>query len=225
MFPLYDSIRHKNFPFINWAIVLITAYVFVQQLTVPNIDAFVFQYALIPSQIDFTNPLTLLPFITAIFLHGGLLHIISNMWFLVVFGDNINDALGLLGYIFLYFIAGIMGNFVQYLFSPESNIPMLGASGAVAGILGAYYVLFPYAKVKTLVFILFFVTIIEINAPLLLGYWFLLQVFSGAVSLPMLGSEEGGIAFFAHIAGFVVGLVFGYLYKNRSKTGDYYAYE
>lgn len=222
MFPLYDSIRASRFAFINWAIVLITVYVFIQQLMAADPEGFIFQYALVPSQVDFSNPVTLLPFITAIFLHGGFLHILSNMWFLVVFGDNVNDTLGIFGYLILYFAAGIMGNFLQYSFTPGSDIPMLGASGAVAGILGCYFVLFPHSKIKTLIFILFFVTIIEIGAPLLLGYWFILQLFSGAASIPMLGAETGGVAFFAHIAGFVVGLLFGYFYKNRARTGELY---
>ena len=222
MFPLYDTIRPSKFPFLNWLIVIITVYGFYLQLTTTDPEAFITQFALIPSLVDFSNPITLVPFITAIFLHGGLLHIISNMWFLIVFGDNVNDSLGYIGFILLYFAAGIVGNFVQFMFTPESSIPMLGASGAVAGILGCYYVLFPHAKIKTLVFIFFFVTLIEISAPLMLGYWFVLQIFSGAASIPMLGAEEGGVAFFAHIAGFVVGLVFGYLYKNKPRTGDYY---
>lgn len=180
------------------------------------------QYALVPSLVNFSNTATLLPFVTAMFLHGGILHILSNMWFLIVFGDNVNDALSPFGFLLLYFSAGVIGNFVQYMFTPGSNIPMLGASGAVAGILGAYYVLFPHSKIKTLVFILFFVTIIEISAPLMLGYWFILQLFSGAASAPTLGNEQGGVAFFAHIAGFVVGLVFGYFYKNKAHTGELY---
>jgi membrane associated rhomboid family serine protease len=220
MFPLYDTIKASRFPFFNWVIVVITVYVFIQQLLTPNVDAFIMQYALVPSLVDFANPTTLLPFITAIFLHGGFLHIISNMWFLIVFGDNVNDALGVVGYLLLYFVAGIIGNLAQFVFTPQSNIPMLGASGAVAGILGCYFVLFPLSKIKTLIFIVFFVTIIEISAPLMLGYWFVLQIFSGVMSVPTLGAETGGVAFFAHIAGFVVGLVFGYFFKNRAQTGE-----
>jgi membrane associated rhomboid family serine protease len=222
MFPLYDTIRTSRFPFLNWAIVLITVYVFFLQLTTPDVEAFIYQYALVPSQVNFSNLASLLPFITAIFLHGGLLHIISNMWFLIVFGDNVNDALSPFGFLLLYFSAGIIGNVVQYMFTPQSDIPMLGASGAVAGILGCYYVLFPHAKIKTLVIVIFFVTIIEISAPLVLGYWFVLQLFSGAASIPTLGAETGGVAFFAHIAGFVVGLLFGYFYKNKAHTGELY---
>lgn len=215
MFPLYDSIKASHFPFLNWAIVVVTAYVFFLQLMAPDPEAFIMQYALIPAHVNFAEAATLLPFVTAIFLHGGFLHIISNMWFLIVFGDNVNDALSPFGFLLLYFSAGILGNYVQYLFSPDSVVPMVGASGAVAGILGCYFILFPHSRVKTLIFIFFFITVIDVSAPLLLGYWFVLQIFSGASSIPMLSADTGGVAFFAHIAGFVVGMLFGYYYKNR----------
>ena len=217
MFPLYDTIKASRFSFLNWALVLLTVYVFVQQLLAVDPDAFIMQYALIPANVHFSDFTTLLPFVTAIFLHGGFMHILSNMWFLIVFGDNVNDTLPPFAYLLLYFSAGIIGNLIQYLFSPTSVVPMLGASGAVAGILGCYFVLFPFAKVKTLVFLFFFVTIIEVSAPILLGYWFILQIISGASSIPMISADTGGVAFFAHIAGFIVGLLFGYYYKKRVK--------
>jgi membrane associated rhomboid family serine protease len=217
MFPLYDSIKASRFPFLNWSIVVATAWVFLMQLLAPDPDAFILQYALIPAKVNFSDTATLLPFVTSIFLHGGFLHILSNMWFLIVFGDNVNDELTPFGFLGLYFLAGIVGNLVQYLLDPTSTVPMIGASGAVAGILGCYFVLFPFAKIKTLIFIVFFVTIIDISAPILLGYWFILQIFSGATSLPNMGANMGGIAFFAHIAGFIVGLIGGYIHKKRTR--------
>ena len=221
MFPLYDTIRASRFPFLNWALVVITVYVFIQQVLAPDPESFIMQYALVPANVNLSDFTTLFPFVTAIFLHGGLMHILSNMWFLVVFGDNVNDALSPFGFLLLYFSAGIIGNLIQYMFSPASVVPMIGASGAVAGILGCYYILFPHAKVKTLIFIIFFVTIIEISAPLLLGYWFVLQIFSGAQSVPTINADTGGVAFFAHIAGFVVGLLFGFFYKNKVRTAGH----
>jgi membrane associated rhomboid family serine protease len=220
MFPLYDTIKATRFPFLNWTIVLFTVFVFIQQLLAADPESFIMQFALVPANVNFSDFTTLLPFVTAIFLHGGLMHILANMWFLVVFGDNVNDALSPVGYLLLYFGAGIIGNIVQYMFSPGSVVPMIGASGAVAGILGCYYVLFPYAKIKTLIFIFFFVTIVEISAPILLGYWFILQIISGASAIPMISADTGGVAFFAHIAGFIVGLSFGFFYKNRVRTGE-----
>src|SRR5581483_4969821 len=151
MFPLHDSIKARSFPLINIVLILITAFVFFQEITSPDPETFIIQFALIPSRVDLANFATLPPFVTAIFLHGGFLHILSNMWFLWVFGDNVEGYFGKLLYPFVYFISGIVGNVVQYIISPQSSIPLLGASGAVAGALGAYYVLFPHAKIKTLV--------------------------------------------------------------------------
>jgi membrane associated rhomboid family serine protease len=214
MFPIYDSIKTSRFPYVNTFFIILCIYVFIQEIMVPDPGVFIEEYALIPSQIDFGHPASLIPFVSAIFLHGGLLHIISNMWFLFIFGDNVEDELPLSAYLSLFLGAGVIGNLVQYLFMPLSMVPMLGASGAVAGILGCYYVLFPHAKVKTLIFILFFVTLINVSAPIMLGYWFILQLFSGAGSLQSLQSGQGGVAFFAHITGFVIGLLVGRIYKK-----------
>ena len=206
MFPLYDSIKAGKFPFVTILIILITGYIFLQELLTPDTDAFIQHYALIPQLINFSNVSSLRTFITAIFLHGGWLHILSNMWFLWIFGDNVEAYVGRIQYVFLYIFAGIVGNLVQYLIMPHSSIPLIGASGAIAGVLGAYFVLFPYAKVKTLLFIFIFVTVFDVAAPIMLGYWFLLQLFSGAASFSA-ASSAGGVAFFAHIGGFLTGML------------------
>lgn len=213
MFPISDSIRSKTFPILNLSLIAATIFVFFQQILSPDPDGFIATYALIPALVDFSNLATLTPFITAMFLHGGFLHIISNMWFLWIFGDDVEGHLGWFFFPVLYFVSGIAGNVAQYMLMPASSIPMLGASGAVAGVLGAYYVLFPHSKIKTLVPIFGFATITQIPAPLMLGYWFVLQVISGAVSLPF-SADSGGIAFWAHVGGFVTGLLFGTLLKR-----------
>ena len=218
MFPLSDSIAARSFPIINIAIILTTVYVFYLQITAPDFESFIFQYALIPASIDFGNYATLTPFVASIFLHGGFLHIISNMWFLWVFGDNVEGHLGKLTYPVVYLLSGIAGGVAQYFVSPTSQIPMLGASGAVAGTLGAYYVLFPHSKIKTLVPFFGFISVVDIAAPFMLGYWFILQLFSGAASLPFVGSETGGVAFFAHVGGFITGVVVANILKE-GKTG------
>lgn len=206
MFPISDDIPHKHFPWVNLLLVAVTAYVFLQELFAPDTDAFIMQYALIPSHVNFADINTLVPFITAIFLHGGFLHIISNLWFLWVFGDNTEDAFGLFLYPVMYLISGIVGNLLQYLLMPNSSIPLIGASGAIAGVLGAYFVLYPHAKIKTLIPIFFFPAIVSISAPIMLGYWFFLQLISGASSLPMT-SDMGGVAFWAHVGGFITGII------------------
>lgn len=217
MIPLSDSIKSKRFPFFNVLLIATTVFVFIQQITSPNPEAMIGSYALIPSLVDFSNSQTLIPFVTAMFLHGGFLHIASNMLFLWVFGDNIEGFLGILFFLFLYFASGIAGNFAQYILMPDSTIPMLGASGAIAGILGSYYILFPHSKIRTLVPFFGFVSIVEIPAGFMLGYWFLLQVLSGTITLTF-PSQTGGIAFFAHIGGFAAGLILTIILKRLFHT-------
>jgi len=216
MFPLSDNAKAARFPVMVWLLIAINIFVFIQELLAPNIDLYVARYALIPSHVHINDYLTMIPFVTAIFLHGGFLHILSNMWFLFIFGDNVEGALNPFGFLILFLFSGIVGNVVQFAIAPHSSIPIIGASGGIAGILGCYYVLFPYAKVKTLLFLFFFVTIIDINAPLMLGYWFILQLVSGAGSLSQTGADQGGIAFFVHIAGFIIGILAGRMIKKHS---------
>ncbi|MBI1982451.1 MAG: rhomboid family intramembrane serine protease, partial [Candidatus Levybacteria bacterium] len=192
---------------INVALIAATVLIFIQQLIVPDQEIFIQTYALVPSLVNFGDFATLIPFASAIFLHGGFLHIISNMWFLWVFGDNVEGRFGWFFFPIVYFASGIAGNLLQYFVMPSSSIPMLGASGAVAGVLGAYYVLFPHSRIKTVVPFFGFAGVVEIPAPFMLGYWFVLQLISGTVSLPFMG-ESGGVAFFAHVGGFLTGVLF-----------------
>lgn len=218
MFPLYDENYHTRIPFITYGLIAITCYVFFLQLTSPT---GLLQYALTPDKVNLGNIHTLLPFFTSIFLHGGFMHIITNMWFLKVFGDNIEDALGHIPYLFLYFLSGILGSLTQFLFAVGSNVPMLGASGAIAGVLGAYFILFPRNKVKTFIPVIFPFFILDVPAIIMLGYWFILQIFSGVGSLGT-SPDQGGVAFFAHIAGFITGIIFAKLFgKNTIETDVY----
>ena len=211
MFPLSDTDKAERFPIVTIGIILLNIYVFYLQITSPNPDAFIQTYALIPSTVNFADPTTLLRFVTAMFMHGGFLHIISNMWFLWIFGDNVESYLGRVQYLLFYLFAGLVGNFLQFFLMPTSAIPMLGASGAIAGVLGAYFILFPGHKVKTLLPVLF-IFVVDLPAILVLGYWFVLQVLSGFESLPG-AANTGGVAFFAHIGGFVTGMILAKLFK------------
>jgi membrane associated rhomboid family serine protease len=220
MFPLSDSINSGKIAYLNYFVVIVTIYIFIQQFLSPDPEAFINSYALIPSKVTFGDLHSFLPFITAIFLHGGFLHILTNMWFLIIFGDNVSAKLTPIGFLLLYLISGVAGNLAQYFIDPTSTLPILGASGAIAGILGCYFVLFPYSKIKTLIFVVFFVTIVELSAPIVLGYWFILQLFSGFGSLSASSYDQGGVAFFAHIAGFIIGVIAGNIIKRRSSP-DY----
>ncbi len=142
----------------------------------------------------------------SMFLHGGWLHLIGNMWFLWVFGDNVEDALGHLRYLFFYLGCGVVAALSQGIIAPTSQVPMIGASGAIAGVLGAYLVWFPWARVKTLLFLVVFFTIVEIPAPIFLGLWFVVQFFSGTLAIGSASASGGGVAFFAHIGGFLAGV-------------------
>lgn len=213
MFPLSDSIPTNRFPFLNILIILLTVIVFLNQIFRFSERFIILNFSLIPSLVDFSDFTTLIPFITSIFLHGGFLHIISNMWFLWIFGDNVEDHFGAY-YIFIYLISGIIGNVIQFMLMQNSSIPMLGASGAVAGTLGAYFILYPRSKITTVIPIFFFPLILKITAPVMLGYWFVLQLIAGAASLPLAGSEQGGIAFFAHAGGFVTGMLFALVFRR-----------
>ena len=148
-----------------------------------------------------SNPVTLL---TSMFLHGGWFHLLGNLWFLWVFGDNIEDIMGPVRFIGFYILCGLAAAFAQIVTDPASAVPMVGASGAIGGVMGGYALLYPRAKVQTLIILGFYITTVGVPAFLMLGYWFLLQVLGG---LPALGAQGGGVAFWAHIGGFLAGLV------------------
>lgn len=147
---------------------------------------------------------TIAPFFTCMFLHGGWWHLIGNMWFLWIFGDNVEDTLGSVRFVLFYLLCGLAASTVQYLVQPASVLPTVGASGAIAGVLGAYALLFPGARVLTLVPIFFVLQVIEVPAVVMLGIWFLMQILNGSVAT--LGTAAGGVAWWAHIGGFLAGL-------------------
>ena len=212
MIPLKDSQPTNIFPFWVYAIIALNIYVFFLQLTSSNPDLFIAQYALIPELVDFSNYSSLIPFITSQFLHGGFMHIISNMWFLYIFGDNVEERTGFLLFPLVYLSSGVVGALAQYIFMPDSAIPMLGASGAIAGVLGAYFVWFKKHTVKSLVPILGFFTVLDIPAHFILFYWIATQVIAGVGSI---GSDIGGVAYFAHIGGFITGWILAKLLPMR----------
>ena len=155
--------------------------------------------------------------VTSMFLHGGWLHLIGNMWFLWVFGNNVEDSTGRFRFLVFYLLCGVLAGMTQSLANPASAIPMVGASGAISGVMGAYIVLYPRVRVHMLLFLLVFVTTITVPAYLMLGYWFLLQVLGG---LPSLAKESGGVAFLAHAGGFVSGMILVLLFRNRALIAE-----
>lgn len=222
MFPLSDTEKSHIFPFVSVVIILINVVVFLGMIGGffgASYDEFVYTYALVPDLVSFSDPSTFVTFLTSMFLHGGFFHIISNMWFLWIFGDNVEAYLGKVGYLAMYVFAGLVGAVAQYLLNPESAVPMLGASGAVSGVMGAYYVLFRRSQIKTLVIFFFTISVTYISAVVYIFYWFFIQLLSGVSSIPSLSNEQGGVAFFAHIGGFVAGYAIAKVVKNSREKG------
>jgi len=212
MIPLRDQNPSGTFPAVTITLIVACVGTFLLELSAgPRLNAVISTFALVPGTITYgleTGTLhwggAVLPFFTSMFLHGGWLHLIGNMWFLWLFGDNVEDTLGSFRFLFFYLVCGLAAGATHYALSPTSNVPTIGASGAIAGVLGGYAVLFPGARVLTLVPLGFFWRVIELPAWIMLGLWFLLQAVSGFATL---GAGGGGVAWWAHVGGFVAGLI------------------
>ena len=218
MIPLRDSARSRTFPVVNVSLIVLNFLVFFKEISLSNqaLNQLTFTYGLIPSRTlaqlaTEASLLALTPFITAMFLHANWLHIIGNMLYLWIFGDNVEDQVGHLPYLFFYILVGVAGSIVYCLANPGSQVPLIGASGAIAGILGAYFVSYPKAKVLTLLPLVFFITIVEIPAIWFLLFWFVMQLFNSfAASL-----AADSVAWWAHIGGFVTGAVLIKLFSRQ----------
>ena len=212
MIPLKDNIPSSRTPVITIGLIVINVLVYVNQLTLPPRAAvrFVYLYGLIPLEISSGNLMVPHPvplygtILTSMFVHGGLFHLAGNMLYLWIFGDNVEDRLGRVRFLLFYLLSGVGAAAAQILSDPHSKIPMVGASGAISGVLGAYLLLYPHARVVTLVFFGWFVRVIEIRALIVLGFWIVVQLVSGLLTW---GAQVGGVAWFAHVGGFVAGLV------------------
>src|SRR6476646_1234040 len=211
MIPISDVIPSRTTPFVTVGLIVLNAIIFLYEQLLPaaQLQQFVAAYALIPAW--FAWP----ALFTSQFLHAGWMHVISNMLYLWIFGDNVEDRLGHLPFLIFYLGAGAAAALLQTLFNPFSSIPMVGASGAIAGVMGAYFVLYPQSRVLTLIFLFIFVDIVEIPAIFFLGIWFLMQLLSGVGSLGVSNAAAGGVAFWAHIGGFVAGLLIGLVLRRR----------
>jgi len=225
MIPLKDMTPRRSFPVVTLLIILANVIVFAYQESLGRHaqEVFAMTYGLVPYKISlalqgrhYTLEQALVPLITCMFLHAGFLHIIGNMWFLWVFGGNVEDRLTPIGYLFFYFVAGIGSGITQTLFSWSSHLPCVGASGAISGVLGAYIVFFPNSRILTLVplFIIFFLW--RIPAVIFIGLWFAMQFLSGLSSIG--GAVTGGIAVWAHVGGFLIGVVISLLVRSARRS-------
>jgi membrane associated rhomboid family serine protease len=247
MIPLRDDNPRRRFPAVNYLLIAATSIVFFLQLSDGSSGDLEERYGRVPARVvdprkplsvrelvrvdtifgqriaERERPLAAPPFapwitlLTCMFLHGGWLHFLGNMWFLHVFGDNVEDRLGRLGYLLFYLGSGVVAGLAHLASEPQSAIPTIGASGAIAGVMGCYFVLFPRARVVALVPIFIFIQVIVLPAPFFLGFWFLLQFFQGTLSVT---SAAGGVAWWAHIGGFVAGVAMGLLVAVRGRMRE-----
>ena len=225
MFPLRDQNPPQSPPVVTRALIVLNTAAFVYQIMLGSaLGAFMYTWGMVPARItlavqygdeSFVGPgLTV---VTSMFLHGGWLHLVGNMWYLWIFGDNIEDRLGHLRFLIFYLVAGVVAALLHYVFNPASRLPTVGASGAIAGVLGAYIVAFPRARIVTLVPFFPFFQVLALPAILVLGLWFVMQFFSGALSL---GYGGGGVAWWAHIGGFAFGVIVMTLMGGQRRRGS-----
>ena len=214
MIPLRDVIPSRTTPYITVTIIVLNAAAWFFELTLPGdvLPIFLQVYGVVPARF---HALTLL---TSMFLHGSWMHVIGNMWYLWIFGDNVEDRVGHGRFIVFYLLCGSAAALGQILIDPESTLPTIGASGAIAGVMGAYFVLYPKSRVLTLIPLIVIWEIIELPAIFLLGFWFLLQLINAGAVAANAGSMGGGVAFAAHVSGFVAGLVGVFVFRKRQRS-------
>jgi membrane associated rhomboid family serine protease len=213
MIPLRDIIPSRTTPVVTISLIALNIVVFLYELSLGRaIDAFTLYYGLVPAAFLWVNVFT------SMFLHGSFLHIAGNMLYLWIFGDNVEDRMGHGRFLVFYLLCGVAAALAQTITAPDSIVPMVGASGAIAGVMGAYFVLYPRSRIVTLIPLFFFFQVIEVPAIFFLGVWFLMQFLSGVGSLgATIGRSTGGIAFWAHVAGFVAGITGVALFRRPER--------
>jgi rhomboid family protein len=216
MIPLRDVIPSRTTPYITITIIVLNALAWLYEVSMPEdlLNRFVYVYGVVPASFA---PATL---VTSMFLHASWSHVIGNMWYLWIFGDNVEDRVGHGRFIVFYLLCGIAASLGQIAMDPGSQLPTIGASGAIAGVMGAYFVLYPQSRVLTLIPWIF-IQVVEMPALVLLGFWFLMQLFSaGAVAVTSTTHGSGGVAFAAHVVGFVTGIAGVFVFRKRER--DYW---
>jgi membrane associated rhomboid family serine protease len=219
MIPLRDVIPSRSTPYITVTLIVINAVAWLYELTIPGelLPVYLQLYGVVPA--DFSTP----TLVSSMFLHGSWSHFIGNMWYLWIFGDNVEDRVGHGRFIAFYLLCGVVAALGHVAMDPASTLPTIGASGAIAGVMGGYFVLYPQSRVLTLIPLPFYVEVIELPAVLLLGFWFVMQLFNAGVIAVTANSSSGGIAFVAHVAGFVAGLAGVFVFRKRRRTTEWWA--
>jgi rhomboid family protein len=219
MIPLRDVIPSRTTPYITVTIIILNAAAWLFEVAMPRdvLPVFLQVYGVVPADFRVST------LVTSMFLHGSWSHVIGNMWFLWIFGDNVEDRVGHGRFIVFYLLCGIGAALGQIAMDPFSTLPTIGASGAIAGVMGAYFVLYPHSRVLTLVPLIIYYEVIELPAVILLGFWFVMQLFSAGAIAVTANTQSGGIAFAAHVAGFVLGVIGVFLFRRRQPQPDWWA--
>ncbi|MEJ5305347.1 MAG: rhomboid family intramembrane serine protease [Ignavibacteria bacterium] len=235
MIPIKDDIPSRSYPIVNVTLIVLNVIVFFFELSLgDHLESFVRTFGVIPvkyfysgvrledgSVILFSLEEKIIPLFTSMFLHGGWFHLIGNMLYLWIFGDNVEDRMGHFRYILFYILCGLAAAGAHIITNPESNIPTIGASGAISGVLGAYLMLYPLARIVVVIPILFFWDVIKLPALIVLGFWFVTQIFQGTLALAIETTATGGVAWWAHIGGFVFGMIAVNIFKKKSRKPVY----
>ena len=223
MIPLRDNIPSKTHPVVTIGLIAVNSFIFLFEVSLGSrLSGFLATFGLVP--VKFFHSIDtgtasfsrFLPFFTSMFLHGGWFHVIGNMWYLWIFGDNVEDRMGHVKYLIFYILCGLAAGFAHLITNSSSGVPTVGASGAIAGVMGAYLILYPRARVWTLIPIFFLIQFVQIPASIFLGFWVLMQFLIGTFSTTT-GSPHGGVAWWAHIGGFVAGVILVFIFKNRKR--------
>jgi len=216
--PISDDNRgRRSTPYVSWTIIAINLLIYAGQFLLPDRDNFEFIYRWGAIPLDVSEGHRVFTLVTCIFLHGSWLHVGGNMLFLWVFGDNVEDVMGHVHYLVFYLVTGVAASAAQVWLDTSSQIPLVGASGAISGVLAAYIVLFPRGRIISLVFLGVFVTTLFLPAWIMIGYWIALQALQGFLSLGVRTAQTGGVAYFAHIGGFIAGLVLVWFFADRDR--------
>lgn len=217
MIPLQDTVRSRSLPLVNWALIAANIVVFFLMVSAGRgAERLTMALGIVPARLlAGDEPWGWLTLVTSMFLHGGWAHLFSNVLALYIFGDNVEDRLGSGRYVVLYLMSGLAAGIVHIAFNPNSTIPAIGASGAISGVLAAYFLFFPTARVITLVPLFFLPWFVEIPAVLYLGFWFVSQLLNGVLSIVVDAQALGGVAWWAHVGGFAAGLVLAPILKRR----------
>jgi len=222
MIPLRDVIPSRTTPYITVTIIALNAVAWIFEIMLPHdaLNEFLTVYGVVPAYFSYPT------LVTSMFLHGGWMHVIGNMWYLWIFGDNVEDRVGHGRFMVFYLLCGIAAALGQVLVDPNSTLPTIGASGAIAGVMGAYFVLYPRSRVLTLIPLIVLMPIVEVPAIVLLGFWFVMQLFNAGTIAMTTSSRGGGVAFAAHVIGFVAGAGGVFIFRKRQldpwERADYY---